>query len=594
MEALKKNNPNPVIGIIGGHGRMGALFADFFKLRGIKVLISDVGTNLTNRELAQKSDIIIVSVPIDNTEKVIHEVLTHVRRESAIMDFTSIKQMPVLAMLKGNCEVMGMHPMFGNSNPVPGQTVILCRTKKSGKWSKWMSDFLRHNNVKIEEMSAKEHDKIMNIAQGLIHFAEITFADSLRRSGMSMEKLFKFTGNASELKIQLAARIIDQDPGLYGNIQIANPYAINSLKKYKKSVDELLKIVEKKDLNGFKKYFLKNKEFFGNYTKQAYRDSSYLLDKFIELKKVEGHPLQIKPTLSHIAVLGPKNTFSDIAADQYLQNSTVALKKYFVRELDEIFDLVERGKVKEGIAPIENKLHGTIRETLDALFVRNVHIVREINIPIHHCLIVLPHAEKSDIKKIISHSQALNQCKKYLQKNFSKASKESFSSTGAAIEKLLSSNDKSIAVIAPELAAEGLKILAKNIEDEHDNSTAFVVIKSTSGKSSSQAHSQDPSGALKILAEQKNSSTSSVGSCGKTSIAFHFSADSPGSLFTVFKDFADAKINLTKIESRPTKKHFGDYIFYLDFEGSLNDPKVKKVLAEVEKKVAKLKILGSY
>lgn len=587
MEALKKNNPNPVIGIIGGHGRMGALFAEFFKLRGIKVLISDVGTNLTNHELAQKSDIIIVSVPIDNTEKVIREVLPHMRYGSAIMDFTSIKQMPVLAMLKGNCEVMGMHPMFGNSNPIPGQTVILCRTKKSEKWSRWMADFLRRNNVKIEEMSAVEHDKIMNIAQGLIHFAEITFADGLRRAGLPMEKLFKFTGKASELKIQLAARIIDQDPGLYGNIQIANPYALNSLKKYKQSVDELLKIVEKKDLKGFKKYFLKNREFFGNYTKQAYRDSSYLLDKFIELKKIEKNPSQIKPTLSHIAVLGPKNTFSDIAADQYLQSSaakssTVILKKYFVRELDEIFDLVEKGKVKEGIAPIENKLHGTIRETLDALFVRNVHITKEINIPIHHCLIVLPHAEKSDIKKIISHSQALHQCKKYLQKNFPKALKGSFSSTGAAIEKLLSSNDKSVAVIAPELAAEGLKILAKNIEDEHDNSTAFVVIKR---------------GAVdykKSTSEQKNSSTSPVGSYGKTSIAFHFSADSPGSLFTVFKDFADAKINLTKIESRPTKKHFGDYIFYLDFAGNINDPKVRKVLSEVEKKVAKLKVLGSY
>lgn len=571
---------------------MGQLFADFFRDRGIKVLISDVGTKLTNRELVQKSDITIVSVPIDNTEKVIREVLPYIRRESAIMDFTSIKQMPILAMLKGNCEVLGMHPMFGNSNPIPGQTVILCRTKKSGKWSDWMENFLKSNGCKIEEMTAQEHDKIMNIAQGLIHFAEITFADGLRRAGLPMEKLFKFTGKASELKIQLAARIIDQDPGLYGNIQIANPYALNSLKKYKQSVDELLRIVEKKDLKGFKKYFLRNRGFFGNYTSQAYHDSSYLLDKFIELKKVEGHLLQIKPTLSHIAVLGPKNTFSDIAADQYLQNSgkssssaakssTVALKKYFVRELDEIFDLVEKGKVKEGIAPIENKLHGTIRETLDALFVRNVHIVKEINIPIHHCLIVLPHGDKSDIKKIISHSQALHQCKKYLQKNFSKTLKESFSSTGAAIEKLLSSNDKSIAVIAPELAADGLKILAKNIEDEHDNSTAFVVIKrgvidykkSTSIKSLPQA-------------EQKNSS--------KTSIAFHFSADSPGSLFTVFKDFADAKINLTKIESRPTKKHFGDYIFYLDFEGNLTEPKVKKVLAEVEKKVAKLKVLGSY
>ena len=108
--------------------------------------------------------------------------------------------------------------------------------------------------------------------------------------------------------------------------------------------------------------------------------------------------------------------------------------------------------------------------------------------------------------------------------------------------------------------------MAENIEDEEGNSTTFLVIRKGTAKNSGL----------------------------KTSIAFHFSADAPGSLFTVFKDFADARINMTKIESRPTKARFGDYIFYLDFEGGLTEPKVKKILKAVGKKVAKLKILGSY
>ncbi len=554
----------PTVGIIGGKGRMGQLFANFFKERGVKVLISDRKTKLKNKELAQKSDITIVSVPIDKTEKVILDVLPHIK--GAIMDFTSVKGPAIKAMLKGKCEVLGIHPMFGDTNPIPGQTIILCPTKKSGDLSKWMEDFLIKNKVKIHRMNAKEHDELMNIAQGLIHFADITFADSLRRSKMPVKQLLKYTGKASELKVQLAARLIAQDPELYGNIQIQNPQALKSLREYKKSVDELIKIVEKKNLKGFREYFLKNKKFLGSYCKEAYKDSSYLIDKLLELHKKEIKKTQEKPCKDHIAVLGPANTFSDLAATRYLQRRN--LKKYYTKDIDEVFELVSSGKVSEGIVPIENKLHGTVRETLDGLFYKNVHIAQEINIEVHHCLICLNHAKKSDIKRIRSHSQALHQCRKYLGKKYSKATKQGYSSTAYAIEKVLTQNDKHTAVVAPEIAAcdPNLKIVDKNIEDEKDNSTTFVVIRK--GKT-------------------QNSGP-------KTSIAFHFSADAPGSLFSVFQDFKNAKINMTKIESRPTKARFGDYIFFLDFEGGLNEPKVKKLLKGVERKVAKLKILGSY
>ncbi|MBD3360752.1 prephenate dehydratase, partial [Candidatus Peregrinibacteria bacterium] len=241
----------------------------------------------------------------------------------------------------------------------------------------------------------------------------------------------------------------------------------------------------------------------------------------------------------------------------------------YTKDIDEVFELVKKGKAVYGIIPIENKLHGTIRETLDALFHENVYIDDEIKIPVHHFLFALKNTKKRDIKRILSHSQALNQCKKYLKKNFPEASLEAFSSTAFATEKLLKSKSRYVAVIAPEIAEENkkLKILDKNIEDKKGNSTIFIVIK-------------------------KGNVVSKKGK--KTSVAFHFSKDSPGSLFTVFKDFADAGINLTKIESRPTKARFGDYIFYLDFEGGTSDPKIRRTLRNVEKKVAKLKILGSY
>src|SRR3989338_9416756 len=98
----------PIIGIIGGKGRMGKLFAEFFAAKGITVLISDIGTKLTNKELSQRSNIVIISVPIDVTLKTIKEVLPYLKKDTAIMDLTSVKQEPIDEMLKGKCEVLGM------------------------------------------------------------------------------------------------------------------------------------------------------------------------------------------------------------------------------------------------------------------------------------------------------------------------------------------------------------------------------------------------------------------------------------------------------------------------------------------------------
>ena len=456
-------------------------------------------------------------------------------------------------------------------------------------------------NVKIEKMSPEQHDKTMNIAQGLIHFAEITFADSIRRCKMPIKQLLRFTGKASELKIQLAARIIDQDPGLYGNIQIQNPYALNSLKEYQRSIEELLKIVKKRDLKNFEKYFEKNRKFLGQYTKEAYHDSSYLIDKFQELREIKKHKAQpAKPSQNHLAVLGPKNTFSDIAAGQYLQKNNLKLEKYFAKDIEEIFELVEQGSVNHGIVPIENKLNGSVRESLDGLFTKKVHITGELNIAIHHCLITLAVSKNKDIKTIVSHSQALSQCRKYLRKNFPNANLEEAPSTAAALEKLVNTNNKTLAVIAPAQAAldkNNLKILAESIEDENDNSTTFVAInrgEMSVGTSRSSENPQDSQNFQNSQNPQCKSFTNLPRKSAKTSIAFHFSADAPGSLFTVFKDFADAKINMTKIESRPTKKSLGDYIFYLDFDGNLKDPNIQKTLKSVEEKVAGFKVLGSY
>jgi len=252
----------PIIGIIGGNGKMGKLFAHFLKKHGIKVIISDLNTKLTNINLAQKADITLISVPIDKTEQIIKEIIPHLPKTSALMDLTSIKEAPLKAMLKANCEVLGMHPMFGNSNPIPGQTIILCPTKKSGAHSKWIEKFFEKNGVHIIKMTPKQHDKAMSVAQNLVHFSEITFSDSLRRLKMPVSELLQYASPSSQLKIKGSLNLINKDSNLYANMIIENPHALSALKQHQKSLNELIKIVEKKDKKSFETYFNKNKKHF--------------------------------------------------------------------------------------------------------------------------------------------------------------------------------------------------------------------------------------------------------------------------------------------------------------------------------------------
>ena len=138
------DSKNVTVGIIGGKGKMGRLFADFFKQNGCKVLISDIDTKLTNEKLAASSDIIIVSVPIDQTRPVIKKIVQHTQKGGLLMDLTSVKENPVKEMLKSNGEVIGLHPMFSDTTPMRGQTMVMCpaRAKKWGPWINFRFEFV--------------------------------------------------------------------------------------------------------------------------------------------------------------------------------------------------------------------------------------------------------------------------------------------------------------------------------------------------------------------------------------------------------------------------------------------------------------------
>ena len=558
----------PVIGIIGGKGKMGSLFAHLFTQAGYSVLISDRHTKLQNHQLARKSDVVLIAVPIEKTLSVIKKIVRHIKPNSLIMDITSIKNDPVQAMLKSTSAVIGLHPMFNETTYGPGQTVIFCPARPK-KWLKWLKNVFQNEfQLNLVQLTPEKHDRIMTVVQGLVHFAEISFAHALKKSGLKPQEYLKFAGPASYLKIEMAARILAQDPNLYGQIQIQNSQNLNVQKEYLDSMANLHEIITQKDAAGFDRYFKEGSRYLGAFKKSAFSESDWLIAQLLEKRQHEKPPAKVsRPAKNSLAILGPPQTYTDIAAEKYLKKSRSSLPKAYFEDIPAIFQAVKNRRVKLGIVPIENRLHGTIRDTLDQLFQTNLQIIKEINLPIHHCLATLPENKTSQIRHIISHPQTFYQCSQYLRKHFPKAKLIPAVSTVEAMETLIRQKHPYMAVIgSPEAARHRkLKILARHIENDRSNQTTFIVFRRQGLKKGQ-----------------------------KTSIAFHFDKDKPGSLFTVFKEFADAKINLTKIESRPARKELGEYIFFLDFEGALKSTSVQKVLNRLKRQVAKIKIFGSY
>ncbi|MBI5050306.1 MAG: prephenate dehydratase [Nitrospirae bacterium] len=264
----------------------------------------------------------------------------------------------------------------------------------------------------------------------------------------------------------------------------------------------------------------------------------------------------------NIAYFGPSATFTNLAAQRQFGLSTRYTPESTIKG---VFEAVERGKCHYGVVPIENSTEGVISYTLDMFIDSELKIAAEIMLEISHNLLSKT-GRKKDVKRIYSNPQAIAQCRGWLEKNFPGVPVIEETSTAAAAARV--SKDPSAAAVASELAAGiyNLKFVEKGIEDYKYNYTRFLVI----AKDSPPKTGKD-----------------------KTSIMFSVK-DKPGALYFVLKPFARNRINLTKIESRPSRRKAWEYIFFVDMEGHIEDRKVKKALDEVKKECLYLKVLGSY
>ncbi len=267
-----------------------------------------------------------------------------------------------------------------------------------------------------------------------------------------------------------------------------------------------------------------------------------------------------------LAFLGPRGTFSDEAADLWNPTST----RRPCATLEEVVEAVARGRADQAIAPMENSLAGGVNAVVDHLVATpEVRIIAEMLLPVDIHLIGRPEAQVAGIRTVLSKAEALEQCGTYLASNFPGIEKKAWSSTSGAVAHLARCED-SVAALGPRGAARlhGMKILAGPVQDRRNNVTRFVIL----GLAPPEPTGRD-----------------------RTSIVFDFEReDAPGLVYAALKPFAEAGINLSRIESRPTGRRLGHYHFLLDFDGHERDPQVAAVLGQLRGHAAMFRVLGSY
>lgn len=263
-----------------------------------------------------------------------------------------------------------------------------------------------------------------------------------------------------------------------------------------------------------------------------------------------------------VAYLGPRATFTHLACIQKFGESAQYVP---VNSIKDVFDEVERGRANFGVVPIENSTEGVVNHTLDMFIDSNLKIYAEVLQEVSHHLLSKANSIQ-DIKKVYSHPHAIAQCRNWLETNLPHVSLTEVPSTARAAE--LCVDDPSAAAIASELAAQlyGLKVLRARIEDNVNNFTRFLVL------------SQKPS-----------ERTGKDKTCVMLSVK-----DRVGALYDLLRPFASHGLNMTKIESRPSRRKAWEYIFFVDVEGHIEEDRVSKALEEVKSRCLFMKVLGSF
>jgi prephenate dehydrogenase len=270
------------VGIIGGYGGMGSLFAGIFSRAGHEVLCSGRNTALTNADLAGRCDLVMVSVPIRSTVAVIREIAPLLDEGQVICDLTSLKAAPVEAMLASRAEVIGFHPMFGPGvKSLQNQTIVATPSRCREKTLEALLAIFRREGARITLTTPEHHDEVMAVVQGLTHFATLSIAEAMRRLEVDPLEMLAFTSPVYRIEMDLVGRILGQDAALYGDILQCNPRVPEVLSAFAGAVASLREDVESKDPERFADFFRGNRNKFDHYIPQATEESEAMIEALV-------------------------------------------------------------------------------------------------------------------------------------------------------------------------------------------------------------------------------------------------------------------------------------------------------------------------
>lgn len=534
--------------IVGGSGSMGVWLKNFLESKKLQVSIS--GRKEKNEKGIKNADIIFISVPNSIAPSVVDEVSRIAKRDALIVDLSSVKSNVIRSLERIPQSSVALHFMFGPTITSFKNQLIICIPVGKSKHINFLKKIIEEDGGQIVEMDAQSHDRQTAVTQALTHFVNIVFAQTLIKNSSNLKNLLTTPVFLSQYSTM--SRVLLQKTQLLSELQIENPYVKEKLDLFVNNAIQLQKIISERSIVELQENIMEiQKEF-------SPQRSEYRAKKVKKTTKV----VTLPDSDAKVGYLGPEGTYTSVAAKNVARVEHHKLLP--IQSIFQIFFAVDKGEVDFGIVPAENSTEGTVRETLDWLLDFDVKVLGQIELPIVHNLLSFGHNVKK-INTIISHPQANAQCGKWIKENVPHVKITSAQSTVSEIEN--NRGSETVAFIGSKEVAQKLclNILAESIQDRKDNVTRFYVISKKNKE-----------------LEFKSSHT----------LLFVSVFNRVGILRDILNVIASYDINLTKLESRPSREKAWDYGFFLELAVAENDQKFSEMLNVLREYCTLIKILG--
>lgn len=529
------------IHIIGGTGQLGNWLKNFLASQKIAATVS--GSKGVADDVLKNADVIFISIPISKSPALILDLSKKVSKSTVLIDLSSVGEKSAQVLKQTGRPSAGIHFLFGPKViSIQSQKVIFIKIKPHPLINE-LKALLQREGAIIYEMNSREHDFYMAHIQNLTHFLNLSLAKVLIEDKIGLSGKVSTPNSLAQMAV--LSSIISQPPELISEIQLENSQGLAVLSKFLSVQQRFLELIKQKNRGELKKELEIIHQQIDSTPHARIADA-----------KPKTSNLRIK---AKVAFLGPAGTFSNQAGLLITEKKNLVT----LESINQIFDMVADDRVDYGIVPAENTTEGTVRETLDFLMQFNLRVNGSVDLPIHQNLLS-DENNLDDVKIVYSHPQALGQCRNWLKLNLPGVRLQSAQSTVVSIT--AKRQEKGAAFIAPALAAKlnNIEILRNNIEDNSSNLTRFYII------------SKNP----EVLIQTSRT------------LLFLTVFNRVGILRDILDVFASLNINLSKIESRPSREKMWDYHFFIEVEKPLDSIELTEALNILKQFCPVIKVLG--